>query len=281
MLDPAARLWACTLVASCTILVAVFGVIFAHQTTADRFDHAIDSPIITWLGGHPGLAARLAAPGSQLPAVALSAVIVIACLLTGRLDRALLAAAAVPAAVGLNDGLCKPLFHRTYLGALSYPSGHTATMFALAATVVILLYAPPRLVKARAFRIVIPAAACVLGIVVAVGVIGLRWHYFTDTVAGAALGIGTVCGLALLLDLSAVRRWLARGRRTPSAAGETRKRGLTGRQEDLAVRHRPPLSCPPHRCACSWPDQRRRTLLLVVSRSSGTALLGVGFRTPA
>ena len=33
------------------------------------------------------------------------------------------------------------------------------------------------------------------------GVIGLRWHYFTDTVAGAAVGIGTVCGLALLLDL--------------------------------------------------------------------------------
>ena len=33
---------------------------------------------------------------------------VIGCLLTGRLNRALLAAAAVPAAVGLNDGLCKP-----------------------------------------------------------------------------------------------------------------------------------------------------------------------------
>ena len=50
-------------------------------------------------------------------------------------------------------------------------------------------------------RVLIPAAACLLGGVVAVGVIGLRWHYFTDTVAGAALGIGTVCGLALLLDL--------------------------------------------------------------------------------
>lgn len=39
------------------------------------------------------------------------------------------------------------------------------------------------------------------GIVVAAGVIGLRWHYFTDTVACAAVGIGTVCGLTLLLDL--------------------------------------------------------------------------------
>ena len=206
LLDPAARLWAGALVASCTILVAILGVIFAHQTTADWLDHAIDSPIITWLEGHPGLAARLAEPGSQLPAAALSAVIVVVCLLNGRLNRALLAAAAVPAAVGVNDGLCKPLFHRTYLGALSYPSGHTATMFALAATVAVLLYVPPRPMKARALRIVIPAATCVLGGVVAVGVIGLRWHYFTDTVAGAAVGIGTVCALALVLDLPTWRR---------------------------------------------------------------------------
>ena len=41
---------------------------------------------------------------------------------------------------------------------------------------------------------------------VAVGVIGLRWHYFTDTVAGAAVGIGTVCALALVLDLPTRRR---------------------------------------------------------------------------
>jgi membrane-associated phospholipid phosphatase len=207
LLDSAARLWAGVLLTSCAILVAVLGVIFAHQTAADRLDRAIDSPVITWLGGHPGVAIWLAAPGSQLPAAALSAIIVIACLLTGRLKGALLAAAAVPAAVGLNDGLCKPLVHRTYLGALSYPSGHTATMFALAATIAVLLYAPPRPVKARVLRIGIPVAACVLGSVVAVGVIGLRWHYFTDTVAGAAVGIGTVCALALLLDLPT---WLRR-----------------------------------------------------------------------
>jgi membrane-associated phospholipid phosphatase len=56
--------------------------------------------------------------------------------------------------------------------------------------------------------------------VVAVGVIGLRWHYFTDTLAGAALGTGTVCGLALLLDLPAVRRRLARGSLHSAAAQE-------------------------------------------------------------
>ena len=74
-------------------------------------------------------------------------------------------------------------------------------MFALAATVAVLLHSQPRPGRTRTLRVVIPALVCVLGVVVAVGVIGLRWHYFTDTVASAAVGIGTVCGLAFLLDL--------------------------------------------------------------------------------
>ncbi len=135
LLAASARTWAGALLACCTVLIAVLGVLFAHQAKADWLDHAADSPIITWLGSQPGLAAWLAAPGSRIPAVVLSAAIVVACLLAGRLNGAVLAAAAVPAAVGLNDGLFKPLVHRTYLGVLAYPSGHTATMFALAATV--------------------------------------------------------------------------------------------------------------------------------------------------
>ena len=211
LLAAPARLWAGVLAASCLVLVAVLGVVFAHQTTADRLDHAIDSPVVTWLAGRQGLAGELASPGSLLPTVALSAAVVLACLLSGRINGAVLAAAAVPAAVGLNDGLVKHLVHRTYLGVLSYPSGHTATMFALAAMVTVLLI-PPRPAKAGPLRLLIPVAACVLGAVVAVGVIGLRWHYFTDTVAGAAVGIGTVCALALLLDLPT---WL----RQPSVTG--------------------------------------------------------------
>jgi membrane-associated phospholipid phosphatase len=191
----------------------VLGVVFAHQAKADWFDHAVDSPIITWLGSHQGLAPRLAAPGSQIPAVGLSAAVAIACLLVGRLNGMVLAAAAVPAAVGLNDGLLKPLVHRTYLGVLTYPSGHTVAMFALAATIAVLLLVPPQRAKTRALRVVITGAACVLGGIVAIGVIGLRWHYFTDTVAGAAVGIGTVCGLALLLDLPAARRQFGRASR--------------------------------------------------------------------
>ena len=214
---------AAALLACCAALVVALGVLFTHQATADGFDHAVDAPVITWLSSYPGLAVRLAAPGSLVPAGVLTVVIVAACLLAGRLNGAVLAAAAVPAAVGLNDGLVKPVVHRTYLGVLAYPSGHTATVFALAATIAVLLVVPPQSAKAAVPRLLIVGAAYVLGVVVAIGVIGLRWHYFTDTLAGAAVGIGTVCGLALLLDLSVVRRQLARvSRQKPAAQPKAR-----------------------------------------------------------
>jgi membrane-associated phospholipid phosphatase len=222
------RRWAGVLLACCAILVAVLGVLFAHQAQADWLDRAIDAPIIAWSRGHPGLAVRLASPGSLIPAGVLSAAVAIACLLAGRLNGAVLALLAVPVAVGLDERLLKPLFHRTYLGNLVYPSGHTTAMFAVAATVTVLLVAPPQAVRGKVLRIAIPAAACVLGCVVAVGVIGLRWHYFTDTVAGAAVGIGAVCGLALILDLSIVRSWLARASRQPPAAQERRSHAARG-----------------------------------------------------
>jgi len=209
LLVPSARPWAGWLLACCAILITVLGALVAHQTKADWLDRAVDTPVITWLGGRVGLGLWLIAPGSPVPAAVASAAIAVACLLAGRLNGAVLAAAAVPLANGLAEGLLKPLVHRTYQGDLVYPSGHTTAIVALAATVTVLLAVPPRPATAGALRVLIPAAAFAAAAVVAVALIGLRFHYFTDTVAGAALGIGTVCGLALLLDLPSIRRWLA------------------------------------------------------------------------
>ena len=93
LLAARARPWAGALAACCAVLVAVLGVLFAHQVRADGFDHAIDSRVIAWLGGHRGLLLWLAAPGSLIPAAVLCAAVVAGCLLAGRLNGALLAAA--------------------------------------------------------------------------------------------------------------------------------------------------------------------------------------------
>jgi membrane-associated phospholipid phosphatase len=211
LLTPSSRPWAILVLASGTIVVTILAVLFAQQTRPDRLDRAVDAPFIAWFGRHEDLGQWLILPGSLAPAGVLTAAIVVTCLIGGRFNGAVLAAAAVPAADGLNDGLLKPLVHRSYLGVLTYPSGHATAVFALAATVTILLIADregPVEGTAGALRVLIPAAAGVLAGVVAIALIGLRFHYFTDTVAGAALGTGTVCGLALVLDVPIVGRWL-------------------------------------------------------------------------
>jgi membrane-associated phospholipid phosphatase len=204
--------------AGCVAVVVSLGLLFRGQTGPDGFDNAVDSPIVTFFGGHRGLLLWLALPGTLIPAVAVSAAVAAGALLTGRLNGAVLAVTAVPAATVLDDALLKHLFHRTYLGQLAFPSGHTTSATALAATLAVLLLVPPQGAETRAVRAAITAAAFAAGAVTAVAVIGLRWHYFTDTVAGAAVGAGTVCALSLVLDLVWGRRPAARAR----GAGQAR-----------------------------------------------------------
>ena len=225
LLAASARLRAGVLLAGCAVLVAVLGVLFAHQSTPDRFDHAVDSWVIAGFAGQQGLGLRLASPGTTTPAIVLSVVIAVACLITGRLRGAVLAVAAVPIAVGLCEVLVKPLVHRTYLGQVAYPSGHTAAIFALAAAVTVLLLAPARPAMPRWLRILILAVAYLTAVAVVVGVVAVRFHYFTDAVAGAAVGIGTVCGLALVLDLIPA----ARPSRIPRRSAATRSPGTAVR----------------------------------------------------
>jgi membrane-associated phospholipid phosphatase len=203
LLGDTRRTWAGLTLAACVIVVVLMGLLFRGQTGPDTFDNAVDSPVIAFFGGHGGLLFWLILPGGLILAVVISAVTAAGCLLARRLNGAVLAVTAVPAAAGLDDGLLKHLFHRTYLGALSFPSGHTTTVVAITATLAILLLVPPQQARTRTARAALVATACLITAVVVMGVIGLRFHYFTDTLAGAAVGVGTVLVLALLLDLPA------------------------------------------------------------------------------
>ena len=241
LLADQARLRVGGLLAGCAIVLVVLGVLFAGQGTADAFDRAVDSPVITWLASRPGLALRLAYPATLVPAGGASLIATLVCLARGWLRGAALALLAVPVSSGLNDAFLKHLFHRTYLGALTYPSGHAAAASALAMSLTILLLLAPRPATqppdpdtqppdpdtqpqrsrlTAVLRWAIPAVAWLAVVVVAVGVMGLRWHYLTDTIGGAALGTGTACALALLIDLS----WPRSGRhRPPEDAGRSRR----------------------------------------------------------
>ena len=97
-----------------------------------------------------------------------------------------------------------------YLGAVSYPSGHTTSVVAIIACYVVLFLLPPQVPKTWPWLLAGLVVLLALLVVTALGVIGLRWHYFTDVVGGAAVGVATVCALCLLLD--GVWRWLGLSR---------------------------------------------------------------------
>jgi membrane-associated phospholipid phosphatase len=211
LLPAAARPWVLLVVACCVVITVVIGLLVARQRVPLGLDVRVDTPIISALGSHSAALLHVVWLGSLVPAVVISVVIAVGCLLTGRLNGAILGALAVPIADGLDEKLLKPLFHRADLGFLSYPSGHTTAVLTLGSVVTVLLvFAPPGSARLPVWRALVPVAAALIGGAVAVSLIAVRWHYFSDTVGGTAVAIGTVGALALLLDLPVVRRLLAR-----------------------------------------------------------------------
>ncbi len=195
----------------CLVLVVTLGVLFAHQSHGRAVDQAVDS----WVMGlhlRSGALELISQLGDAPAMTVMTAALALGCLAARRLSGAVLAVAGVLLASGLTEAVVKPLVHRTITAShyVTYPSGHTTGLFALStALAVVLISAPPGRVG-PAVRIGIVAAAVVVSGAVGVAMIGLGYHYFTDTVAGAAVGIGVVLGTALLLDLEAIRHWLGR-----------------------------------------------------------------------
>lgn len=201
LLGGPARAWAIAVVIASVVLVAALGIAFAGQSRASWLDHVVDSPIISTLGVHGLTAYRLASPGTLGPAVLISGAIAAICLRFRRINGAVLALLAVPVSDGLDDAILKPLIGRTDLGQLTYPSGHTTAVFAMITTLAILLLVPPQQRSTRVLRVLIVLGALAVGLIVAVAVIALEWHYVTDTIGGAAVAVAVVCGLAMILDL--------------------------------------------------------------------------------
>jgi membrane-associated phospholipid phosphatase len=111
--------------------------------------------------------------------------------------RAMVCAVAPIGAVLVVDQVAKPLIGRHIGGAVgSYPSGTVTAVAALATGAVLVA---PRVCK---------AATTVLSVLVVVGicaaVVVLRWHYPTDALGGACVGIGAV----LFLDALAHLPWV-------------------------------------------------------------------------
>lgn len=123
--------------------------------------------------------------------------------------RALAAVLGPALAVVVTERIAKPLVGRhAVLGGNSYPSG---TVTAVAALAVLVVLVAPRLLRplAALFSAVALLAVCV-------AVVGMRWHYPTDTLGGICIGAGSV----LLVDALAHLPGTLRSRADRAGVGQ-------------------------------------------------------------
>src|ERR1022692_2551063 len=196
LLAAAIRPLAVALLAVCVAITALLGLWLMHQSQADWLDWGLRVNLYR----HRAILIRLGELADPLQTTEIAAALVLACLLTRRWRGALLVAVAIPAAGALTEYLLKPLFDRTAQGHLEFPSGHSTGAFAMAAVCVVLLLGPLRPRLPDTLRKFLAVAAALTAAGVAVAVVALDFHYFTDTVAGAAVGTAVVLATALLLD---------------------------------------------------------------------------------
>jgi undecaprenyl-diphosphatase len=184
----------------CAAVTALLGALVAGQARAGPADSWVDARIRSGLGGQWRGLEDLAGIGDVLPVAVMTSVLVLACLVTRRWRGAVLAAVAVPAAAGVAELVLKPLVGRTFMGALSFPSGTEARVFAVAAVFAVLMADPVRPPIPAAVRLALAVAVLLAAVAVAVALVGLDQHYFTDTVGGAAVGTAVALATALVLD---------------------------------------------------------------------------------
>ncbi|GHE45660.1 membrane protein [Streptomyces longispororuber] len=206
MLPPPLRAWLGLVAVLAALAVVVIGVLYAghgEPGTVDRWfvDPTADSVRPPWR--------RVALATDFLGEPAGAATLVVAavtgCLLLRR-PRAAVFAVAAPGAAVAAVTLLKPLVGRTIHGEgnLSYPSGHTAFLTALALVVALLAAGRPGVGRAAGAALVL-AAASAAGVAMGWAQVALGAHYPTDVLGGWCAALAVVPATAWLVDRAATR----------------------------------------------------------------------------
>jgi membrane-associated phospholipid phosphatase len=194
--------------ACCAIVIAVLSVIASNRSHGNALDRPVDSWLRDNLGSHSSVLNHITYLGGGQMALLLGAVLVLACLLTRRVNGAIMVMVSVVVAAVLTEKLLKPLVHETINGFLTFPSGHTSSVFTLTVAVGVLILSPPRQRPRPWLRTLLMVCLLIISCAVALAMVAMQLHYFTDTIAGAALGTGVVLATSFLLDMPGMRRLL-------------------------------------------------------------------------
>ncbi|MFD3515670.1 phosphatase PAP2 family protein [Streptomyces sp. NPDC058657] len=212
VLPPPSRAWLALIGALAALTVVVAGVLYAGRSRPGTVDAWLQPPAEGVRAPWRHIALATDFLGEPAGAALLVAALVTACLLMRWPRAAVLVVAAPGVAVGTTK-LLKPLVGRTIYGDnLSYPSGHTAFLAALALTVALL--AASRLgLGRRAGMFLALTAALVAGAAMGWAQVVLGAHYATDTLGGCCTAVAVTTATAWLVDTTADTRSRARAHR--------------------------------------------------------------------
>lgn len=201
------------------LVLAVLAVRYAHQEAAGRLDRTLDIYIRTRLRQDQNLTRALIGLADPAHAAILLATMATAAAMARRWSGLMLLLGGTVTAVMITEGILKPLIGRFRYGHLTFPSGHTTTIAAIAIATTILLTSAER-PRSVALRLLASLAANVVAVSVAIGLIAQHVHYATDTLAGFCVAVVVVLTLSLALDFVAPRlrsSWAgSRGARRPA-----------------------------------------------------------------
>ncbi|QOV34987.1 phosphatase PAP2 family protein [Streptomyces ferrugineus] len=208
LLPPSPRAWLGVVAGLATLVVVGLGVRYAGRGEPGRVDGWIQAAV----GGvgSPWRDVALATDflGEPVGAAMLVVAAVTGCLLLRRPRAAVLVVAGAGLTVGTTT-LLKPLVGRTIHGEgnLSYPSGHTAFLTALAFVVALLAAGRFGLGRTGGAALVL-AAALVAGAAMGWAQVALGAHYPTDVIGGWCTALAVVPATAWVVDrLADAGRW--------------------------------------------------------------------------
>lgn len=189
----------------CAFVTALLGVRYLGESQGGWMDHLAVRAVGEVFAGREWLLHIMATPSEPIPVSLVITIVAVAAAVRRRPGVVVLVTAGPVAAVVLASVILKPIFGRTSDGGLVFPSGHTASLVSVL-TVLTLLAAATANRRRRAVLIAITVAGSLaLTAALMIALVGLGYHYLTDTVGGFCSAVATVLAVAHLIDRVSVR----------------------------------------------------------------------------